>query len=262
MAKLLTNTSYKSVDGTAYRIEMYDNNSSPASTDSEVELSSEGFTIQWEGDTESPSPSFLPSAMNITMFLNETQHSHFTAAVYDEAEYNVVVKLFRTDENDNEFLEWAGLVLPESFTEVIEDGYTQCSMKAVDGLASLKNVNFLDDGGSMYTGNKTAVEWLYECLKRIPTYNYMFTNLALEGFITEYMLIRPNTIPHPVWANSVGVLGSFEINARSLYRQEILEARERKDYELIKAPPQSSIVPVYEVLHNILASMGATLCLS
>jgi len=262
MAKLLTNTSYRSVDGTAYRIEMYDNNSTPSSTDSEVELSPEGFTIQWEGDTESPSPAFLPSAMSITMFLNEVQHSHFTAAVYDEAEYNVVVKLFRTDENDNEFLEWAGLVLPDSFTEVIEEGYIQCSMRAIDGLASLKNVNFVDDSGNKYYGEKTAVEWLYECLKRIPTHNYMFDNLALEGFITEYMLLRPNTSTYTTWDNSVGVLGAFSLHSGNLYRPEINEARDRKEYELQKAPDRTPILPVYEILHNILSSMGATLCLS
>ena len=262
MAKLLTNTSYKSVDGTVYRIEMYDNNSSPVSSGSEVELSPEGFTIQWEGDTESPSPAFLPSAMSITMFLNEVQHGHFTSAVYDEAEYNVVVKLFRTDENDNEFLEWVGLVLPESFTEVIEDGYIQCSMRAIDGIAALKNINFVDDAGDQYFGTKTMIEWLYECLKRVPTYAYMFNNLALEGFITEYMLLRPNTATYSAWANSIGVMGSYEIHSANLYRQEISESRDRKDYELVKAPAQSPIIPVYEVLHNIVSSMGATLCLS
>ena len=261
MAKQIFNTSYKSEDGTPYRLEVWDNANPVPSLGSEVELGPQGFDLQWEGEEGDPSPAFLPSSMTLTMYMNPTQRSEFSNAVWGDKEYNGIVRLYRTDDLDNEKLLWAGAILPESVTEVIEDGYVQVSMKATDGLTLLKEINFVDDALARYDGEKTAVEWIYECLKKVPTHPYLFTSLATQRFIEERMIMRPVTDAQPTFPDSDAVLDTMFVHANSLYSVRVEEAREREGFEQRKAPKNTQFVSTYEVLYNIIASMGATLCL-
>ena len=242
-------------------MELWDNDSIPAGTPEKIELDSEGFRIQWEGDEGDPSLSMLSSSCNFTMHMTPAQRADFIAAAWGDAEYNVMVRLYRTNDLDNESLFWAGVVLPETVKERIEDGYVQIDVNAVDGLSLLKEINFVDDSLNRYSGEKDAIEWIYECLKKVPTHNYMFSNLALDMFLEERMIMRPITDAYPAFANTDAVLDTLQMHSNSLYQIRVEEARERKGFEQRKAPKNSAFFSTYEVLHNIVASLGATLCL-
>lgn len=248
-------------DGTDYRIELWDNSLAPTSLGSTLELEPEGFRIAWEGDEDSPSPAFLPSALNMTCIATQVQRTDIINAVWGDEEYNLVVRVFVTDELDNEKLFWAGIVLPESVKEVVEDGFVQISFKANDGLAILKEINFLDGGTTRYSGEKDAIEWIYECLRKVPTHNYLFANLATDMFLEERMIIRPVTDTYSAYSNTDAVLDAIQIDANSLYQEIVEEARVRDGYEMRKPKREAIFTSTYEVLYNIVASLGATLCL-
>jgi len=261
MAKRLTNTTYKMPDGTGYRIELWDNSLAPVGLGSKLELGEEGFRISWEGEEDAPSPVFLPSALNMTCIATQVQRTDIINAVWGDEEYNLVVRVYATDELDNEKLFWAGVVLPESVKEFIEDGFVQISFRATDGISLLKEINFLGAGNTRYTGEKDAIEWIYECLRKVPTHNYLFSNLATDMFLEERMIIRPITDTYTAFANGEAVLDSIQIDSNSLYQDAIEEARIRDGYEMRKPKRDEIFKSTYEVLYNIVGSLGATLCL-
>jgi len=260
MAKRITNTSYKAQDGTSWRMELWDDTALPIGTSFELELAESGFSLSWEGDRDAPSPALLPSSLSFTCYPKGiVQANAITNVVYGDDEYAMVVKLYRTDDLDNEHLEWTGVVLPDSFSEVIEDGYVEMSMRAVDGLAMLKTVDFVDDSLNRYSGDGTAIYWLHQCLKKVPTYNYTFSNLALDMFLDERMIVRPNTAAYATWPDTASVLDNYVLDANCLYSDSISASREKKDYETIRPQRELRFQSTYEVLHSIVSSFGATL---
>ena len=98
--------------------------------------------------------------------------------LYAEDERHFSVKLLRNAE-----LIFYGYLIPDGIWEDWVYDSWQISISAIDGLSILKNLSFVKDDGTFYTGKITQFDALKQCLKRIgynlpinvssdlPTYN-------------------------------------------------------------------------------------------
>lgn len=272
MARRIVNTTYDVIDGFSYRLEVWDVNivsQGGFSPFTEVEISDPGFVLDWKGSVDDVLQPIMSSSMKFSAYLTEAERTHITVPCFAGDEFRMFVRLYRQTSVQEDF-EWAGIIHPEEVTEQIDDGRILTTFVASDGIASLKNVDYKDTNGDLFTGETSLVYWLKEVVQKLP--HWSIINAELQGtatdgshqypLFTEHRLVRPGNTTHNHFPSNDAVLDHFFLKADSFYTRPA--PREKRDiaFERKRTERRSGFVSTYEILHDICASLGATFCFS
>lgn len=257
MAKRIVNTDLV-VNGVRARMEIVDLVANGSDLDLTIEIAAPGPDISYRGDVDNLTDPIMGSAMSFTAYLGEYERDQIMGKLYSSREYLLACALFLYDENENEHFEWAGVIMPDNTSETLPDGggYVTASFSCTDGLGYLKSINFIDNvQNTFYNGRRTMAWWIRECLKKLPHYSYYFAGQA-QTFLTEYGLPYPVSDVHG-FDSSYSTLDSCEVPAGTFYGP-------KPELNYLRRLPtiESSFSSTYEVLVDIMTSLGATLCLT
>lgn len=257
MAKRLINTVLHS-NNYKYRIEVVDLLGSGLNLDHEVEVSVPGPTLSYDGAISNHTTPVIGSSFEFTAFLTRNQRNDLMGVLYSDTEYSLAVGYYLYDEEDNQFLEWCGLVLPDETTETVESagGTVTVTFKCTDGLPFLNHVNFITpDTSSFYNGEFSLAFWLREVLKKLPHWNYYFSGIT-SIYLKEVGLPIPSDDTYSFDATS-NTLDSSYVHARTFYAN-----RKRLNTKRRLPTPDESFSSTYAVLEDIMLSVGASMVLT
>jgi len=264
MARRLVNTTYTSSDNTNWALELWDLDLSSSDLDHIVEMEVQGFNIQWSGDENKIFQPLLSSSCDFTLVLNETQRGVIMDVAYGLREFRMAVKIRRNNQ-----VYWVGQIHSESIIETIEDGSIYVDFTASDGLAQLDNIDFKQNDGSVYTERYSAAAYIYAILLKIPTVGLWYTNGVGSVFMYEHFLNQPVLSTDSFTFNHTGsdgvtrgVLDYLHVDPNTWYLRPPDQDVRGDRFERYPTTKKEGFVSCKEVLHDILASLGATICFS
>ena len=265
MARRLVNTIFTSADETDWTLELWDMNLSSADLDYEVEMDVNGFQITWNGDENDVFQPLLSSACKFTIILNETQRGTIMNVAYGVDEFRMCVKIRKAGQ-----AYWVGQIHSEAIIERVEDGLIYVDMTASDGLAQLENIDFKETDGTVYTERYSTQAYIYAILKKIPSVSLWYTDSGVGSvFMYEHFLNQP-VISDDSFAfshtdsnsNVRGVLDYLHVDPNTWYLRPDIDERRGDDFKRYPTTKEEGFVSCKMVLHDILASLGATICFS
>lgn len=243
-------------NGFEYAIELISTGQSGVDLDYDVELSVPGFELTYNNGVDDVKPPIIPSSVSIDMLVPCEYRNAIAEAVYNYHEFNLVCRI-----HVDGFLYWAGIVHSEAFSETIEDGSITMSFTASDGLAQLKNMDFKDENGEIYTGFKSYIEWIYLCLSKLPHYSYTLQS-AVSPFLNEFLLPR---FKHPDSGDlSVNkpLLKYIHLHGNGFYSREELGPQVINGFERIRPALSDEFISTYDILEDLMASISSSICYS
>lgn len=257
MAKRLINTvlhrnNYK------YRIEVVDLLGSGLDLDHKVGVSVPGPKLSYEGNISNHTSPVIGSALEFTAFMTVDQRNDLMGVLYSDTEYSLAVGYYLYDEEDNEFLEWCGLVLPDETTETVESagGTVTVTFNCTDGLPFLNHVNFITpDTSSFYNGEFSMAFWLREVLKKLPHWDYYFSGIT-SIYLKEVGLPVPSDDTYSFDTTS-NTLDSSYVQAKTFYAN-----RKRLNTKRQLPTPDESFSSSYAVLDDIMLAVGGSIVLT
>ena len=257
MAKRLINTEITS-NNYKYRLEVVDLLGSGLNLDHSVEISVPGPKISYDGNINNHTSSVMGSSMEFTAFMNLNQRNDVMNIMYSNKEYALAVGYYLYDEDDNEHLEWCGLVLPDGTTETVESsgGYVTVTFQCTDGLPTLNHTNFVTpDTGEFYSGERSLSFWIREALKKLPHWNYYFS-AQTQTYMKEVGSPIPTDDTY-TFDDQKSSLDASYVHARTFYGS-------KKSLNTKRRMPVSSdsFSSTYNVLDDILLAMGCSIVLT
>jgi len=272
MARRIVNTTYNVIDGFSYRLEIWDNTIVGQGSFvpfSDMDIADPGFTIDWKGDINNVLQPIMSSSMSFSAYLTEVQRTHITTACFGDEEFSMFVRLYRQTATEEQF-EWAGIIHPEETTEEIGDGYILTTFTASDGFAALKNVDFKQSNGDLYSGEKNLTYWLQEVIRKLPHWGIIDDELqgtSTDGGhdfpqLTEHRLVRPVNDTYNTFPSNDAVLDHYWLRSESFYIRPKPSESRGGEFERKRPSRRSGFISTYEVLSDICASLGATFCMS
>lgn len=172
MAEFLHST-FQDDKAQLWRIEIHDTDFSGSST--QFHVTSEGFQLKYQGDTEKPLQPIVGSTLSFVMQIedgaqgldNSTTLDGFlsTLLTADEDRFTVVVREGALSSDD---VYWVGIIQPEQMIILDESYPRSVEIIAADDLANLKGVEYTDDG-TPYTGQASILVHLIRCLNKTRT---------------------------------------------------------------------------------------------
>ena len=179
MAAIRYHSEYKSFTQDIYRIEIWDSEHTGDST--EFTSGSDGFSLRYEGEGSSAEGVVLATSCEIAFYVENTVHEELITDIGTSEEGRFMVRILWTA-SDLKF--WHGMLLPDIGS--YEEAYYPyvLKLKATDGLASLKDVDYNDDGDE-YTGKQTLLQHLLNCLTKLPYIDTFYG--SGDNFVSSYI---------------------------------------------------------------------------
>jgi hypothetical protein len=143
----------------------------------------EPFTLEYP--TPPDNSQLTPSSAVIQFLVDRGEEGKFEdiAIGYDR---QFVCRKYK-DSGSGFVLEWVGYVIQEDYSEPYYHDPYVVSFKAVDGLADLKEKDFIELSGAEYFGNLSIIKVISECLKKLPVQLNIRScvNIFEEGMATS-----------------------------------------------------------------------------
>lgn len=179
MAAIRYHSEYKSFTQDIYRIEIWDSEHTGDST--EFTSGSDGFSLRYEGEGSSAEGVILATSCEIAFYVENTVHEELITDIGTSEEGRFMVRILWTA-SDLKF--WHGMLLPDIGS--YEEAYYPyvLKLKATDGLASLKDVDYNDDGDE-YAGKQTLLQHLLNCLTKLPYIDTFYG--SGDNFVSSYI---------------------------------------------------------------------------
>ena len=265
MARRLVNTVFTSADETEWTLELYDNGSNAFGLDYIVEMDVNGFQITWNGDDNNVFQPLLSSACKFTIIVNETQRGAIMSVAYGTDEFRLCVRIKKAGQ-----IYWVGQIHSEAIIERVEDGSIYVDMTASDGLAQLENIDFKETDGTVYTERYSVQAYIYAILKKIPTVGLWYSDVGVGSvFMYEHFLNQPVISDDSFAFNHTGsdsitrgVLDYTHVDPNTWYLRPQEPEPRGDDFERYPTTKEEGFVSCKMVLHDMLASLGATICFS
>lgn len=136
----------------------------------DVDVAPDGFTLRYDGETDSVNPGVVGSSVSCSILVtpdNATDIETFVSDVITSDETRFTIAIYKITAGPTTSLYWAGYVISDlgSFEDVGDSYFL--TIKAVDGLARLKNVNYESAGVPVATSS--FLDHIYNCLSEIGT---------------------------------------------------------------------------------------------
>ena len=257
MARRIVHSKRCSPLGFEYEVDLISSGApSSLDLDYDLELSVPGFELTYQNGVDDVKPPIITSSVSIDMLVPCSKRDVVAQSVYEFMEFNLicVIKI-------NGARHWVGIVHSEEFSETINEGDVLMSFTASDGLAQLKNIDFKDDDGSVYTGFKSYVEWIYLCLSKLPHYSFAHPSL-LEPFLSELYLPRYLYPGESELTDNEALLGHIFLHGNGFYAREELQPQVINGFERVREPISATFISTYDVLYDLMSSLSATICYS
>lgn len=141
----------------------------------ELDTREGGFTLSYDGKTDTTNPGIMGSRASVSILVtpdNRTEIDDFAADVLDtaSAENRFTVAIYKITAGPTVSLYWVGYLLPDLGEDKDTGESFFTTIKAVDGLARLKDIDY-DDSGAPY-GNITFLSHLYNALTEVGNKAY------------------------------------------------------------------------------------------
>lgn len=256
MAKRIIYVERCAPNGFEYAVELISTGQSGVDLDYDVELSVPGFELTYNNGVNDVKPPIIPSSISIDMIVPCEYRNAIIESVYNYHEFNLVCRI-----HVEGFLYWSGIVHSEQFNETINNGDITMSFTASDGLAQLKNIDFKDDNGDIYTGFKPYIEWIYLCLSKLPHFSYTIPSVVTP-FLHEFLLPR---FKHPEsgdLSENRPLLKHIHLHGNGFYSREELGPQVISGFERIRPALRDDFVSTYDILKDLMASISSSLCYS
>jgi len=233
MAGIRFTSSYISHSNEPYTIQIWD---TAGSGSYEFTTDDKGFEIRYSGEGGELNPPILGTECTLYMYMQDETHFAIISDIVGASEDRFMLKIF-----NGGVLIWAGGVLPDigsyeeaSFPSII-------TLKASDGLASLKTKPFFD--GTIeepYTGKERAIQHICKALRKIRYVDVFYDND--DFFIRSAVDWWESTMDNN--AEGPDALYHMYLDHAVWYDWE----KGQRDY-----------VSCYEVLRSIMTVLGATI---
>lgn len=122
------------------------------------------FRLKYRSENEEKFQLIQTSELTLKLLSNSTFNIN-DVMPEDEREWLIKVSIAGS-------LKWFGWILPDIAEEPFEGGNYEFTIKAVDGLKSLKNIPFQEATGEKYYGYKTQLNTIREALNKADLDNY------------------------------------------------------------------------------------------
>lgn len=170
--------------GVEWRLEIHD--SDFVGTATEVTGGPEGFGVDYEGDTGEPYTPVFPSSLTFDFLIEDSGHEGFLSQLVNAREERFSVVLKR---GSGLPVEWAGWLIPDQIIQKDEAFPYHCSLYAVDGIARMKDVDYVDPvTGNPFTGRETFLEHFYHCFDHIGLMSLAGVTMPTVRFRTNVNL--------------------------------------------------------------------------
>lgn len=233
------NGEIKSLKGRQWKVQLHKFGYSGSEID--LTLKAPGFKIKYLEDQD-PMGNFLPSEVSVTVVISQSESSTETLiedmAVSQWGQYALEILEWNGASYDRY---WMGVVQTDMIS-VPDKWPSEVTIKAVDGLAYLKNLDFsdgqIDEGGTLYSDKETFIGMIHKALMKSGLENYWGNSETLT-----------RTIIH--W---------YEANQESLGDDPLQETRishelwyKKSDY----VEKEFEVFNAYDVLKEIVKAWGA-----
>ena len=233
MAKRYTCT-VPSLKGVVYTLEIWDTAFSGTATSFNV--SSRLFEQRISGQAEKKITRIMGGELTFDMLIENSTHAQIIADLRTSKEDQFTLKVTMGAVSSTLF--WTGVIIADN-TEQEDANYPyQFTIKAICGLGSLKNVSYYDNG-TLYTGTKTFVEHINNCLTKIPS-SALYAS-GDEFFRTSVDWWDENVTP----ANNTDPLNVYGVDHVCFY-----------DFHTTGGTDKD-VLSCYDVLDNILTTFDA-----
>lgn len=168
-----------------------------------------GFELNLGGKPKNLWPTVQPGSLRFTMCVENSIHENFVKSIPNITNISQYIVVYKRGVRPV----FVGVIEPEAITYVksnsfLVDGVRKINglfnITAVDGLTILKQVNWYEGQIAL---RRTIIDWIVECLERMPTYDYLFSNA---------LLFQTSWVPDTGTANFVL---NQQISARSMYEK-------------------------------------------
>lgn len=197
-----------------------------------------GFTLDYRGDGNGPDAIMLPSELRFSMLCEDASHADFIATLGSGPENRYMVKILR-----GESLYWAGMVISQGVRMNYDrEPFYWTEIRATDGIGLLKDIDYEQESGAMYTTFASFATHIKDCLLKIPHVAAVWENSSL--FVRT--LLNWKSAQHTEGAEDV-LLHTY-INRRVWYDFDVKGNRKNTS--------------CYDVLRNIVGTLQARLLVS
>ncbi len=175
----------QSGSGDAYRLKVYDLDHS---TTGGVELATWGWTISssgvqnietiydsvvinWDGQTDKIHQGIIGSTLNVSFLAQDAKGYGLLTALKHSTEFKIgiVVERLNYDSGGAAYeVYWRGVALPEAVQVAYSDMPMVIDMMFVDGLSTLRDVQYVDTDFSFYDGWETCRSQIGKCFRHLP----------------------------------------------------------------------------------------------
>lgn len=237
MAAIRFHSEYYSYTGDKYRIEIWDKEYSGSST--AFNSADDGFTLSYESESQDPQSPVLGTSCEISMYIENATHEAFITDILQSPEGRFLVRILFTASN---LKFWHGVVLPDIGSYAEAPYPFVFKIKSTDGIASLKDIDYNNDGVE-YTGKETMLAHLLKSLNKLPFVDTFFD--SDDSFIVSYLDWWEDSHTHT--SGSTCALAQTYIDHAAFITYD-------------KSTP--NFISCYDVLRNITGIIGARITMA
>ena len=150
---------------------------------------SDFLTITYGAMDDSELVVFKPSEARLSLLCKEANDPYMSLFTTDPMQY--ILKIYREVSPGNSICEWQGYLAAGTYTQDYANPPYRISLRATDGIALLKNIEYLDAEGKKYEGVSTVDEIIRDILSRISSMRIKYNihdNIVLpeQGMSSAY----------------------------------------------------------------------------
>ena len=122
----------------------------------------QGFNLTYEGDSSDPFTPVVPSSVTFDFLIEDSEHETFLSNLTGAREGRFKVAIYREGN-----LDWLGYLVADQTAKSDEYYPYHTQLFAVDGIARMKDVDYLQANGQPYVGSQTFLQHLYNCIAHV-----------------------------------------------------------------------------------------------
>ncbi len=167
--------------GRQWRVEVIDNettsiaasefNLSPSDAPHDVELTSDGFNLSWDGPSDHIGGTLIPSSCEITLAISTSAMEPLVSIIKSSNDRRFGLAVYYDDGGTTWKPYWVGTLNHEAIEYELKDRPYLVTLSASCGLQRLGDIEFADDGDA-YLDQMSLAEVVATCLNKIPTANF------------------------------------------------------------------------------------------
>ena len=146
-------------------------NLSPSAAPHDVELTSDGFNLSWDGPSDHIGGTLIPSSCEITLAISTSAMEPLVSIIKSSNDRRFGLAVYYDDGSSNWKPYWVGTLNHEAIEYELKDRPYLVTLSASCGLQRLGDIEFANNGDA-YLDQMSLAEVVATCLNKIPTANF------------------------------------------------------------------------------------------